>query len=104
MKICILGAGFTGLAAAYRLLKNGHEVTIFEIGCEGGNLLNLLPLSKEVVGLDISKAALKDAKKLLGKKATLIQADAEKRINLPQGKFDVIICSQTLEHVKNPQK
>ena len=30
MKIAILGAGFTGLSAAYRLLKKGHEVTIFE--------------------------------------------------------------------------
>lgn len=30
MKIAIIGAGFTGLTAAYRLLQKGHEVTIFE--------------------------------------------------------------------------
>ena len=30
MKIAILGAGFTGLTAAYRLAQKGHEVTIFE--------------------------------------------------------------------------
>jgi len=30
MRIAILGAGFTGLSAAYRLLKKGHDVTIFE--------------------------------------------------------------------------
>lgn len=30
MKIGIVGAGFTGLAAAYYLSKNGHDVTIFE--------------------------------------------------------------------------
>lgn len=30
MKIAIIGAGFTGLSAAYKLLKNGHSVTIFE--------------------------------------------------------------------------
>ncbi len=30
MKIAILGGGFTGLAAAYRLLKLGHNVTIIE--------------------------------------------------------------------------
>ena len=30
MKIAILGAGFTGLSAAYRLLKKRHQVTIFE--------------------------------------------------------------------------
>jgi len=30
LKIGIIGAGFTGLSAAYRLLKDQHEVTIFE--------------------------------------------------------------------------
>ena len=30
MKIAIIGAGFTGLSASYKLLKNGHDVTIFE--------------------------------------------------------------------------
>lgn len=30
MKIGIIGAGFTGLSAAYYLLKDGHDVTVFE--------------------------------------------------------------------------
>lgn len=30
MKIAIIGAGFTGLASAYQLTKQGHEVVIFE--------------------------------------------------------------------------
>lgn len=30
MRIAILGAGFTGLSAAYHLLKKGHQVIIFE--------------------------------------------------------------------------
>jgi protoporphyrinogen oxidase len=30
MKICVIGAGFTGLSAAYYLQKEGHSVTIFE--------------------------------------------------------------------------
>src|SRR3989344_4878987 len=30
MKIAIIGAGFTGLSAAYQLQKNGHEVSVFE--------------------------------------------------------------------------
>lgn len=30
MKIAIIGAGFTGLASAYRLSQHGHKVTLFE--------------------------------------------------------------------------
>lgn len=30
MKVGIIGAGFTGLAAAYQLVKEGHEVVVFE--------------------------------------------------------------------------
>jgi len=30
MKIAIIGAGFTGLSAAFELLKKGHEVVVFE--------------------------------------------------------------------------
>ena len=30
MKICIIGAGITGLTTGYKLSKLGHEVEIFE--------------------------------------------------------------------------
>ena len=36
MKIAILGAGVTGLTAAYDLTKAGHQVTIFEAGPQVG--------------------------------------------------------------------
>lgn len=38
MKIAILGAGFTGLTAAYRLLQIGHKVTVFEKEAGPGGL------------------------------------------------------------------
>jgi protoporphyrinogen oxidase len=38
MNIGIIGGGFTGLTAAYELLKKGHHVTIFERGRELGGL------------------------------------------------------------------
>lgn len=38
MKIAIIGAGFTGLSAAYELLKKGHEVTVFEKDSQPGGL------------------------------------------------------------------
>lgn len=38
MKIGIIGAGFTGLSAAYRLAQKGHKVTIIEKDSEPGGL------------------------------------------------------------------
>jgi protoporphyrinogen oxidase len=38
MKIGIIGAGFTGLAAAYYLSKKGHSITIFEKDTKPGGL------------------------------------------------------------------
>ena len=38
MKIAVLGAGFTGLTAALRLLQTGQEVTVFEKESEVGGL------------------------------------------------------------------
>lgn len=38
MKIAIIGAGFTGLSAAYNLLEQGHDVVVFEKEKEPGGL------------------------------------------------------------------
>lgn len=38
MKIAIIGAGFTGLAAAYRLQQGGHEAWVFEKKSQPGGL------------------------------------------------------------------
>jgi len=38
MKVAIIGAGFTGLSAAYQLIKQGHEVVVFEKDAQPGGL------------------------------------------------------------------
>ncbi|HSA84108.1 MAG TPA: FAD-dependent oxidoreductase, partial [Patescibacteria group bacterium] len=38
MNIAIIGAGFTGLSAAYQLVKKGYQVTIFEKDPQPGGL------------------------------------------------------------------
>ena len=38
MKIAIIGAGFTGLSAAYKLVEKGHDVVIFEKDSQPGGL------------------------------------------------------------------
>ncbi|EKD79706.1 MAG: 3-demethylubiquinone-9 3-O-methyltransferase [uncultured bacterium] len=76
---------------------------LIEIGCEQGVLLDYLPDCRKKVGLDISEVALKDAKRRLDGRARFLKADAEKPIKLPANSFSVLVCSQTLEHVKNPE-
>ena len=38
MKVGIIGAGFSGLAAAYKLARKGAEVTVFEMDDKPGGL------------------------------------------------------------------
>jgi protoporphyrinogen oxidase len=38
MKIAIIGAGFTGLSAAYQLSRDGHDITVFEKDAQPGGL------------------------------------------------------------------
>jgi len=38
-RICVIGAGLTGLSAAYRLLQQGHDVTILESTLQPGGLV-----------------------------------------------------------------
>jgi len=46
MKIAIIGAGPTGLAAGYELLKKGHEVVIFEKEPRVGGLIQTAPIGQ----------------------------------------------------------
>lgn len=47
MKICIVGAGATGLTAGYELAKKGNTVTIFESGENVGGLVNTIRIGNE---------------------------------------------------------
>lgn len=77
--------------------------TVLEIGCEAGGLLVAVPPARRVVGIDISLRALRDAAaQLRGKGVELYQVDAESGLPFRPGEFDVILCSEMLEHTKHP--
>mgnify|MGYP003320639641 FL=1 len=46
MKICIIGAGITGLTAAYKLSKLGHEVIIYESTSYSGGQASTIDFGK----------------------------------------------------------
>lgn len=51
-RVAIIGGGFTGLTAAFKLAKKGHKVTILEKGEELGGLAS----GFKIEGADIEKA------------------------------------------------
>ena len=48
MKVAVVGAGFCGLTVAYRLLKKGHEVVVFEKESSYGGLASSVEISKNI--------------------------------------------------------
>ncbi len=81
--------------------------TVLEVGCEAGNLMARLPRCRRLVGVDISGAALRDARKQfkgIDRHAEFLQCDAAKSLPFKKGEFTVVVCSQTLEHVDEPAK
>jgi ubiquinone/menaquinone biosynthesis C-methylase UbiE len=77
-----------------------REDCILEVGCGGGNILEKAPMG-ELFGVDISVFIITKAKKKLGKKVHLFQANAQ---NLPfkDQLFKQVICSEVLEHLLDP--
>lgn len=84
------------LLKKYRLDKNSK---ILDIGCgEGSTLLYLNDESNKLYGMDISEEAIELSKNNL-MDATYFLGDITKKETLPDQKFDLIICSEVLEHI-----
>ncbi len=81
-----------------KLLPQNFNKILF-IGCGKGDELRI---SKPGVALDISFTAVKMAKEK-NPEFKFIVADAYK-LPFKENSFDLIICSEILEHIKNPDK
>lgn len=95
--------GYASEALAHFLKPQGM---VLEVGCgKGRNLIYMANQKFKVVGIDINAEYLKKAK-LAATKAklavTVVQADACK-LPFKDSSFDCILCSEVLEHLKDPE-
>ena len=75
-----------------------------DVGCGDGTLMEFLKNNNkiDIRGIEISKS---NVQKCIGKGLTVIEGDAEKDLSqFPDGSFDFVILSQTLQAFLNPEK
>ena len=88
-------------AAVLSMVKEGAHV--IDIGCGDGTLLNVLKKNRHVTG-DGVEIDITEFEEAVADGNTLLWEDADEGIALvPDGYYDLAICSETLQVVKNPR-
>lgn len=85
-------------------LKSREKIKVLDIGCHNGSFLNNLKVlcnlkNCELYGTDVNLKFLALARK---KGITAVKHDANYKFPFPNNFFDVIIASQIIEHLVNP--
>ena len=80
------------------------DTRVLDVGCGDGILMEFLQDNNKINirGIEISKS---NVQKCIGKGLAVIEGDAEKDLSqFPDGSFDFVILSQTLQAFHNPEK
>ena len=90
----------------FKIIANLIEknTRVLDVGCGDGTLMEFLKNNNkiDIRGIEISK---NNVQKCIGKGLTVIEGDAEKDLGqFPDGSFDFVILSQTLQAFLNPEK
>lgn len=87
-------AALLGLAG----FRAGEKV--LEVGCGAGHVLEQFAGGART-GIDLSPGMLQRTRRRLGASVALTRASAE-RLPFPEGAFDVVVCTEVLEHTPDP--
>jgi methionine biosynthesis protein MetW len=77
---------------------------VLDLGCGNGDLLEYLKKHKQVNGTGIEFAEEKVAR-CIERGLTVLQGDFRKEVcDYPEGRFDVVVLSQTLQQIRDPKE
>ena len=79
----------------------GEPAVALDLGCGDGRLTAELGAS-ELVAADVSAVALERARKRVPA-ARVVQLELDEPLPLDDGAFDLVLCAETLEHVRDVQ-
>lgn len=80
---------------------------ILDVGCGKGELLGEVAAwypTAALYGADFSAARLGDAVRRGGSRVTLVEADIQRSLPFRDAFFDRVFCTNTLEHLKDPER
>jgi SAM-dependent methyltransferase len=79
----------------------GHVVRALDLGCGDGRLSTELDAA-ELTAADVSPLALERARRRLPN-ATIVELAPDAALPFDDGSFDLVLCAETIEHVRDVQ-
>lgn len=89
------------IRAVVELADRAPGDRVLDVGCGVGHVLERFG-PRNVVGVDLSPTMLSGARRRLGPDPGLVRAFAE-RLPFPESAFDVVVCTEVLEHTMEPR-
>jgi len=91
----------TRLRRIARWARQVAPTSVLDVGCGEGVLFDVLGRDAQVLGVDLSGDSLRASRRLHAN-SRVVQADGAGGLPFSSHTFDLVVCSEVLEHVPEP--